>query len=78
MAYTYWADSDQYICRLPDGSSVTDPAEAFRYDTLQWAPCGDISTEIDYGDMKQVPQAEAERICDLIRERSVVESAATS
>ena len=75
MTHNYWADSDQYICRLPDGASICGPAESFRYDTLQWAPCGRISNEIDHGDMEQVSEAEADRICDLIRERSATERA---
>ena len=74
MKYNYWADGDYSVYRLPEGASTSGPAEVFQWTPLEWGPCGRISymftREID-----PVSEAEAERVCDVIRARVAARSA---
>lgn len=70
MEYSYWADGDWFVYRLPANDPdpyMSHDAEVFAYESLDWIPYGSIASEHD---AQPVSKDEAMRVCDLISQRA--------
>ena len=68
MGYQYWADGDNSIYRVDaNDQSLNRTAEVFSRKLLDWKPRSGIGPQAQNGDIQQVSEREANRVCDLIR-----------
>lgn len=81
MKYSYWADGDYYVYRLPANDPdplLSHDVEVFRYDTLDWAPYNSFGATMLNGEVNPVSEQEAMRVCDVIRKAVAAERASAS
>ena len=70
MAYEYYADGDYRVARIDLDNDTYAGQQRFQHDTFDWAPNvgDDIHAAASVGEFQRVPEAEAMRVCDVIRQ----------